>query len=148
MRCSDRVIAYVLVAFVILSCQVSRKPGSAEQSKEELLKLENRWLEVESDPVALNEILAPDFLHVVPMGIITKDEHLQFLREHPSPEQQSKKRFEDLHVRVYGEVGIVNGAVIKTTESGERKTLFTDVFAYRNGKWQAVTAQELPAKMP
>ena len=26
-----------------------------------------------------------------------------------------------------------------------RKTLFTDVFAYHDGKWQAVNAQELPA---
>lgn len=148
MRRSDRVIAYALVAFVVFSCRVSREPRSPEQSKEELLKLETRWLEVERDPVALNDILAPDFLHVVPMGIITKDQHLQFLREHPAPKQQLKKRFEDLHVRVYGEVGIVNGAVIETTDSGERKTLFTDVFAYRDGKWQAVTAQELPAAIP
>jgi hypothetical protein len=45
-------------------------------------------------------------------------------------------------------VAIVNGAVIETTEHGERKTLFTDVFAYRDGKWQAVSAQELPVTGP
>jgi hypothetical protein len=98
--------------------------------------------------VALDDIFAPDFLHVVPAGIITKDQHLEFLREHAAPKQQSKKRFEDLHVRVYGEVGVVNGAVIATTNGAERKTLFTDVFAYRDGKWQAVTAQELPVATP
>jgi hypothetical protein len=38
--------------------------------------------------------------------------------------------------------------VIETTEHGERKTLFTDVFAYRDGKWQAVSAQELPLTDP
>jgi hypothetical protein len=48
-------------------------------------------------------------------------------------------------VRVYGEAGIVNGVVIETTDHGERKTLFTDVFAYRDGKWQA---QELPVVAP
>ena len=58
------------------------------------------------------------------------------------------QRFEDLHVRVYGEAGIVNGAVIETTEHGEHKTLFTDVFAYRDGKWMAVSAQELPVATP
>jgi hypothetical protein len=109
-----------------------------------LLALENRWLQVEDDPVALEGILASDFLHVVPGAIITKDQHLQFLREHPAGGKRPEKRFEDLHVRVYGEAGIVNGAVIETTDHGERKTLFTDVFAYRDGKWMAVSAQELP----
>jgi hypothetical protein len=51
---------------VLLSCHVSRAPKSDEDSKQELLALENRWLQVEDDPVALEGILAPDFLHVVP----------------------------------------------------------------------------------
>jgi len=148
MRPSDRIILCALLVFLAVSCHANRGPRSAEQSKEELLKPENRWLEVQDDPVALDDILAPDFLHVVPEGIITKDQHLQFLREHPAPKQPLKKRFEDLHVRVYGEVGIVNGAVIATTNGAERKTLFTDVFAYRDGKWQAVTAQELLVLTP
>jgi hypothetical protein len=148
MRSWDRVIGCALLPFALLSCQVSRAPKSAEESKRELLALENRWLQVEDDPVALEGILAPDFLHVVPEAIITKAQHLQFLREHPASGQRPEKRFEDLHVRVYGEAGIVNGAVIETTEHGERKTLFTDVFAYRAGKWQAVSAQELPVADP
>jgi hypothetical protein len=148
MRSWDRVIGCALLPLALLSCHVSREPKSAEKSKQELLTLENRWLQVEDDPVALEDILAPDFLHVVPGAIITKDQNLQFLREHPAGGQRPEKRFEDLHVRVYGEAGIVNGAVIKTTEHGERKTLFTDVFAYRHGKWQAVSAQELPVTGP
>jgi Domain of unknown function (DUF4440) len=148
MRWWDRVIGCVLLPLTLLSCQVSRRPKSDEESKQELLALENRWLQVEDDPLALERILAPDFLHVVPGAIITKDQHLQFLREHPANGQRREKRFEDLHVRVYGEAGIVNGAVIETTEHGERKTLFTDVFAYRDGKWQAVSAQELPVAAP
>ena len=143
-----RVIGCALVPFVLLSCQVNREPKSVEESKQELLALENRWLQVEDDPVALQGILAPDFLHVVPGAIITKEQHLQFLREHPARGQASEKHFEDLHVRVYGNAGIVNGAVIEKTGSGERKTLFTDVFAYRDGKWQAVSAQELPVAGP
>jgi len=148
MRLWDRVIGSVLLPLVLLSCHVSRRPKSDEDSKLDLLALENRWLHVEDDPVALEGILAPDFLHVVPGAIITKDQHLQFLREHPAGGQRWQKHFQDLHVRVYGEAGIVNGAVIETTEHGERKTLFTDVFAYRGGKWQAVSAQELPVTGP
>jgi hypothetical protein len=98
--------------------------------------------------VALESILAPDFLHVVPGEIITKEQQLQFLRQYPAAGQRPEKHFEDLHVRVYGKAGIVNGAVMPTTQNGKRKTLFTDVFAYRDGKWQAVSAQELPVTGP
>ena len=148
MRSWDRVIGCSLLPLALLSCHVSREPKSAEKSKQELLALENRWLQAEDDPVVLEGILAPDFLPVVPGAIITKDQHLHFLRKHPARGQRPEKRFEDLHVRVYGEAGIVNGVVIETTEHGERKTLFTDVFAYRDGKWQAVSAQELPVTGP
>jgi hypothetical protein len=144
MRSCNRVIGCALLPLVFLSCNVSRGPKSGGDSNQQLLALENRWLQAEDDPVALEGILAPDFLHVVPGAIITKNQHLQFLREHPAGGRGPEKHFEDLHVRVYGQVGIVNGAVIQTTEHGERKTLFTDVFAYRDGKWQAVSAQELP----
>ena len=132
----------------LVSCQHSPETKSAEESKQELLSLEERWLEVEDDPVALEDILALDFLHVVPGEIITREQHLQFLREHPAHEQRPEKRFEDLHVRVFGQAGIVNGAVIETTDHRERKTLFTDVFAYRDGKGQAVSTQELPVAGP
>ena len=107
-------VSYALLPLALLSCQHCREPKSAEESKQELLALENRWLQVEDDPVALEGILAPDFLHVVPGAIIAKDQHLQFLREHPAGSQRREKRFEDLHVRVYSEAGIVNGVVIET----------------------------------
>jgi len=99
---------------------------------------------VEDDPVALEAILASDFLHVVPAGIITKDEQLGFMRSHPEPPKSPEKHFEDMHVRIYGDIGIVNGMVVEVGSGTTRKTLFTDVFAYRDGKWQAVTAQGLP----
>ena len=126
-----------------LSSQGASGPGPEEKSKQELLDLENHWLQVEDDPAALESILASDFLHVVPAGIITKDEQLSFMRRHPAHEQGAK-HFENLHVRIYGNVGIVNGAVVAAAKADVQKTLFTDVFAYRDGRWQAVNAQELP----
>jgi len=115
-----------------------------EQARQQLLALENHWLKVEDNPDELESILAPDFLHVVGAGIITKDEQLSFMRKHPASKQNSEKYFENMHVRVYGNVGIVNGVVVAKEDGATRRTLFTDVFAYREGKWQAVGAQELP----
>jgi Domain of unknown function (DUF4440) len=96
-----------------MAAQAEHEQGSIEESKRQVLDLENRWLQIENDPSALEAILAPDFLHVVPIGIITKDKQLAFMRKHPSPSrpssQQSSRHFEDMHVRIYGNVAIVNG---------------------------------------
>ena len=62
------------------------------------------------------------------------------MRKHPAPERKPERHFEGMHVRVYGAVGIVNGIVVETGAL-VRRTLFTDVFAYREGKWQAVPRQ-------
>jgi len=45
---------------------------------------------------------------------------------------------------LYGDVGIANGSVIATDASGKEldRTMFTDVFVYRDGRWQAINAQE------
>lgn len=136
-------VVYMVVLFAAVPSHPSGSQGATEKSKQEVLDLEDHWLQVEDDPTALESILAPDFLHVVPVGIITKDEQLNFMRKHPSPHPGSK-HFENMHVRIYGDVGIVNGMVVATTAEGTQKTLFTDVFVRREGKWQAVNAQELP----
>ena len=147
-RSWSHLVECAVVALALFSCKGGLQSKADETSKQELLALENRWLQVEGDPVAVEPILAADFLHVVPGAIITKDQHLRFLREHPPTGPQPDKHLEDLHVRVYGKAGVVNGVVVKKTEQGERKTLFTDVFAFRDGRWQAVSAQELPAATP
>ncbi len=109
-----------------------------------LTALENRWLAAEDDPGALEPVLADDFIHVLPAGFVTKEEQLSFMREHPRGRSGSR-HFEDLRVRVYGTAGVVNGVVVATSAEGKvGRTLFTDVFAYRGGRWQAVNAQELP----
>ena len=140
---SGVVVCALLLGGPVLG-QTKHNPVSPEKAKQELLDLENHWLQVEDDPDALESILAPDFLHVVGVGIITKDEQLNFMRKHPAPRSKQAKHFDDMHVRVYGTVGIVNGVVVASEGETTRRTLFTDVFAYRDGKWQAVSAQELP----
>lgn len=113
-----------------------------------LTNLEQHWLEQEDNPDALESILASDFVHVLPSGFITKSEQLTYMRAHPVHRAVSK-HFENLRVRIYGNAGVVNGIVVATTADGKtRRTEFTDVFAYRNGKWEAVNAQELPLPEP
>lgn len=115
-----------------------------ERDRQALVGLENEWLKNEHDAAALERILAPDFVHPVPTGdFLTKAQHIYYSVKYPPP-AGLKNRFENLNVRVYGDVGIVNGIVVTGDEHGQDvdRTIFTDVFVYREGRWQAVNAQE------
>ena len=117
---------------------------SLQQDESSLIALEQRWLENEHDGRVLEEILATDFIHPVPTGdLLTKSQHIFYSIKSP-PTTKSKDRFSDLQVRVYGDVGVVNGVVVTTDTSGRdiRESIFTDVFIFRDGRWQAINAQE------
>jgi hypothetical protein len=106
--------------------------------------LEQRWLQGEDDPATQEQILADDFVHVLPSGMISKKDQIDFVRSRKRSADELRRHFEQLRIRIYGTVGVVNGMVVATDKSGAavRKTIFTDVFAYRDGTWQAVNAQE------
>lgn len=130
----------VCVALALVVAQPVAPRTTPQQQA--LIDLEHRWLASEDDPATLESILADDFVHVLPSGFVTKAEQLRFMRAHPAP-ASGEKHFQDLHVRVYGTVGVATGVVVATTAGGKlRRTIFTDVFAYRDGRWQAVNAQE------
>lgn len=117
--------------------------GPESNQQQILIGLEQRWLNSEDNPDALAPILADDFIHVLPSGFVTKAEQLEYMRTHSFRQPQMKKHFEDLHVRTFGHTGIVDGVVVAISADGKvRKTVFSDVFAYRNGSWRAVNAQE------
>ncbi|HEY2782546.1 MAG TPA: nuclear transport factor 2 family protein [Steroidobacteraceae bacterium] len=115
---------------------------SPAAAQAQVLQLEEKWLASETDPEALESILADDFIHVLKSGFISKQDHIAYWRAHPVRDA-AKKSFDDLRVRIFGNVGIATGIVVHEAAGKIRKTAFTDVFAYREGKWQAVNAQEL-----
>jgi Domain of unknown function (DUF4440) len=138
-----------IVLIVLLLCSFGnwhsvKATGNNSDPEAALLQLEKSWLAAENDPDVLDSILADDFIHVLPGGFVTKKEQLSYMRSHPSPKRETK-HFEDLRVRIFGSAGVVNGIVVATdADSKTRRTIFTDMFAYRGGRWQAVNAQELP----
>jgi hypothetical protein len=124
-----------------------RAPGAAggdglESRRRELLQVEDEWLRAR-DAATLERILAEDFVHPVAQGyFLTKAEHIAWFVKHPPPAGLSR-RLERLQVRLYGPVGVVNGMVVASQGGGpESRTVFTDVFELRDGRWQAVNAQE------
>jgi hypothetical protein len=136
----------IVLAIVSISSFASSPTQSQSPTMEQEVKaVEQRWLENEDRPDVLQSILADDFVHVLPVGFISKEDQLAFLRKHPNAFPGSK-HFEELRVRIYGEVAVATGIVSTVHDPGAKakRTAFTDVFARRDGKWLAVNAQELP----
>ncbi|PYL46181.1 MAG: hypothetical protein DMF40_13365 [Verrucomicrobia bacterium] len=97
-------------------------------------RLGEEWLANLHNPAALEKILASDFVHPLPTGdFVTKAQHIQFASTHLPPPNR-KRRFDQMQVRVYGDVGIANGIVLTTDEQGGEleRTVFADVFVRRN----------------
>jgi hypothetical protein len=121
----------------------SPQQRSAKRDRQTLINLENEWLNA-NDAQTLDRILASDFVHPVFTGdFLTKAQHIDWFTKHPRP-TNLKPRFERLDIRLYGDFGIANGTVITSDENGKEigNNVFTDVFAYRNGRWQAINGQE------
>jgi hypothetical protein len=135
-------ISFLLITLICAwPCDGQTPPPASP--RDALIALENEWLAGEHDPGVLERILAPDFVHALGTGIFAdKKEHIEYAIKNLPPSNRHQ-HFEEMKVRFYGDIGIVNGIVVsEDSTGGEVKTIFTDVFALREGRWQAINAQE------
>lgn len=117
---------------------------SAEVDKRQIELLEHEWLDGGGNRATLERVLASDFVHPVSAGVfLSKEQDIAWSLAHPRPPDR-RARFETLDVRLYGDAAIANGIVENTDPSGSdrQRTIFTDVFVRRGGRWQAVSACE------
>lgn len=142
-------IVVVALASVPLRAQAAAAPRNAESDRQALVALENEWLSNVRDPAVLDRILATDFVHAISTGdFLTKAEHISWCVAHPLPPDR-KSHYERLDVRVFGDLGIASGIVwIRDSTHGIGRSVFTDVFAFRAGRWQAIHAQETTIDQP
>lgn len=141
-RCYVCSVCFVLT--FIAQASAGGDTPSSNHSRDALVALENEWLKNEHNAAELERILGSDFLHPVMTGdVLSKEQHIEFSSKHLPPPDRTR-HLEGLQARIYGDVGIVNGLVVATDQAGNTvdKTVFTDVFVYRDGRWQAVNAQE------
>lgn len=138
----------LLLALAMLSVCASAQAQTrtAATDRAAVIALEQRWLAHLTDPAALEDILADDFAHPVAAGVVLdKRQHIAWARTHPTP-STVRLSFETLDVRLYGDVAIAIGITDRRNGAGAapQRTIFTDVFVYRAGRWKAVSAQETP----
>ena len=127
------------------------RPPASERNAAAVMAVEHEWLAAlqRHDVPTLARILGREFIDSRFQGdAITRAQYLAYFA-HPvalrAPALQ--QIFEDTRVRFIagGNVAIVTGVVISrpiSSAQAVRHSRFTDVFTWRDARWQAVTGQE------
>ena len=156
-RLSRAVVVIVAIALSTVSASAGA-PGS-EHTAAALMMVEHEWLTAlnRHDVTTLTRVLGREYIDSDYQGdAITRAQYLAFFA-HPvsSHAPHLRQTFEDTRVRFVagGDVAIVTGVVLTQPESGSTvatssspdavsHSRFTDVFVWREARWQVVTGQE------
>jgi metallo-beta-lactamase class B len=143
------------------SARSRNHPPAPERTAEALMRVEHSWLAAleHRDVKVLARILGAEFIDSDSKGeTITRAEFLAyFSRPLARPQPPLAQHFENMKVRFVanGDVAIVTGVVVTlrartpgstgerpSSPSETRHSRFTDVFVWRDARWQAVSGQE------
>jgi metallo-beta-lactamase class B len=130
--------------------------SAASHDEAEVMQLERQWLAAlrSQDTKTLEHILAEDWMdHSSGGRVVTRKDFFSPSGTPPpsgssSPRTVVSQHFENTRVRFYGDVAIATGAVVTeyapvtSAENPTRTVIFTDVLAWRDRRWQAVSSQE------
>ena len=108
-----------------------------------LVQIEHVWLRAveQHDVAALGCILADEFEEADFAGSLIDRRAMLASAANPS---NVHSELSDLHAHVYGDFGYVRGLGVNGRDDGKppMKSRFTDIFVYRDGRWQCVAGHE------
>jgi len=130
----------ILLSILLLSFSITVQAQSKdEQAVRQVLKdITNANLK--RDMAAFDRLYAPDFVFINYQGQkFNKQERIANLKSIPAPESFA---FTNEHIRMYGNVAVVNAEVKMKPHGQEAMThLVTIVLMKKNGRWVEVNAQ-------
>jgi hypothetical protein len=124
---------------------IAAEPCPGNQAKDEgtLLQLEQTWARSleQHDATAIACLLGEEFQDADVDGAVHN--RAEALARVPQ-RRPGTNRLEDLHARIYGDTAFVRGINQVLDPSGKTlaRVRFTDIFVYRDGRWQAVAGHE------
>jgi len=134
-----------LLWFLLLAAPGYAANCGASQPKNDaaLEQIEQQWARSleQGDIAALDCILAEEFEDVGPDGALTdRATTLAKAAKH----RPVRHELSDLHAHVQGDFGYIRGQAAAINPEGKvvARVRFTDVYAYRDGRWQCVAGQE------
>lgn len=137
-------VRYILM-MLILSPLLHAAPCATDQSKDEnaLIQIERTWARAleEHNAEVFQCILADEFEDAGTDGKLTdRAATLAKVTNHNSVHHE----LSDLHARVYGDFGYIRGMATALDPQNKLvlKVRFTDVYIYRDRRWQCVAGHE------
>lgn len=131
--------------FLILMCSFAQGVNCpTDQKKDEaaLIQVEENWVRIieKKHLQELECILAAEFEEAGANGeLISRS---QMLTRTDSP-QDTHVELSDMQAHIYGDFGYARGVgLVKRSGKLTAKTRFTDIFVYREGRWQCVAGHE------
>ncbi|HEU4772884.1 MAG TPA: nuclear transport factor 2 family protein [Verrucomicrobiae bacterium] len=123
--------------------------GDQSQEKQALMKIQHEWAEarIKGDSSYTRGIEADDCTIVWPDGkIVNKRSDLESMT---GDIVFSEFQIQNLHVRLYGDTGIVVGEGTIKARKGKQdllggKFVWTDTFVKQGGQWKVVASQITP----
>ncbi len=152
-------LAMVVVTLALSAAPVFARPPQSARTAAAVITVEHEWLAAlnRHDVTALARILGREFIDSDYLGdAVTRVQYLAyFARPVSRLAPPLEQRFEDTVVRFVdgAEVAVVTGVVVtepamapkkppSSSAAAVRHSRFTDVFVWRDGRWQAVSGQE------
>jgi hypothetical protein len=136
-------VSLLVVLLSMLSIAAAAECPKQPKTEQALIELEHRWAKAleQRNSSAIDCMLAPEFTDSSATGQLY--ERQQVLAALPL-RKASFNHLQDLHATLLGEAGMVRGLNRVTDTAGHElaRVRFTDVFAYRDGRWQAIAGQE------
>ena len=135
-----------LAFWLLVLCPLGvASPCPTGKTKDEaaLVQLEQKWAQAleQQDVSTLACILADEFEDADISGAVSdRSQTLAHAADHPGVHHE----LSELHARVYGDAGYIRGVATALTDHGPvpLKVRFTDVYVYRDGRWQCVAGHE------
>ena len=120
-------------------------PTGQPKDEAALVQIEHVWLQAveQHDRAALGCIMADEFEEADFRGSLI-DRSAMLASAANRGKVQPAVEFSDLHAHVYGDFAYARGLAVIRSNDGKPpvKSRFTDIFIYRDGRWQCVAGHE------
>jgi len=130
-------------------------PTGQPKNEAALLQIEHTWAQAadKHDVTTLDCLLASDFEEAESDGqLFDRSKLLKSAGDPQDLSQDVHYELAEMHAHVYGDFAYVRGMGVPVGDGAKTKakTRFTDIFVYREGRWQCVAGHEslFPAPHP
>jgi hypothetical protein len=150
------VLLVVAAASFAFSQQNKPRDENDERIAQALMQLERDIgkANIENDYAFFDRVEAVEFTFTdAGGGVTTKKQDLEGLKQPPNPDVKlTAYDVDDMNVRLYDKIAVVTGRVTtKRLVKGQAMTSqsrFTDVFVWRDGRWQLVAGHSSRIRTP